>query len=83
MLSDGVHMNSYFFLCTKLNDLITKKQVKYGTIMRIDKYIFKDGENCTDHSPRWQQLLNVNLSFYNAFYFQMDNIYSTGNSFDP
>ncbi|XP_022175457.1 replication protein A 70 kDa DNA-binding subunit-like isoform X2 [Myzus persicae] len=53
VLSDGIHMNSYFFLCGQLNDLIVKKQVKYATILRIDKYKFMDGENSTDHSPRW------------------------------
>jgi len=52
VLSDGIHMNSYFFLCSQLNDLIVKKQVKYGTILRIDEYKFINGENSTDHSPR-------------------------------
>jgi len=52
VLSDGIHMNSYFFLCCQLNDLIVKKQVKYGTILRIDEYKFINGENSTDHSPR-------------------------------
>ncbi|XP_003242847.1 replication protein A 70 kDa DNA-binding subunit isoform X1 [Acyrthosiphon pisum] len=53
VLSDGIHMNSYFFLCSQLNDLIIKKQVKYATILRIDEYKFMDGENSNDHSPRW------------------------------
>jgi len=52
VLSDGIHMNSYFFLCSQLNDLIIKKQVKYATILRIDDYKFMNGENSTDHSPR-------------------------------
>lgn len=52
MLSDGVHMNSYFFICSQLNDLIVKKEMKYGTILKIDKYSFMDGENCINHSPR-------------------------------
>ncbi|XP_026805866.1 replication protein A 70 kDa DNA-binding subunit-like isoform X1 [Rhopalosiphum maidis] len=53
VLSDGVHMNSYFFLYSQLNDLIVKKQVKYATILRIDEYKFMNGENPTNHSPRW------------------------------
>ncbi|XP_025412553.1 replication protein A 70 kDa DNA-binding subunit-like [Sipha flava] len=53
VLSDGVHMNSYFFLDPKLNDMIVKKQIKYGTILSIDQYKFLDGKNCKDHSPRW------------------------------
>jgi len=52
VLSDGIHMNSYFFLSSQLNDLIIKKQVKYATILRIDEYKFMNGENSTDHSPR-------------------------------
>jgi len=52
VLSDGIHMNSYFFLCSQLNDLIVEKQVKYATILRIDEYKFMNGENSTDHSPR-------------------------------
>lgn len=52
VLSDGIYMNSYFFLCSQLNDLIEKKQVKYATILRIDEYKFVNGENSTDHSPR-------------------------------
>jgi hypothetical protein len=52
VLSDGVHMNSYFFLDPKLNDMIVKKQIKYGTILSIDQYKFLDGKNCKDHSPR-------------------------------
>lgn len=52
VLSDGIHMNSYFFLDPKLNNLIIKKQVKYGTILRIDKFRFMNGENSTNHSPR-------------------------------
>lgn len=53
VLSDGIHMNSYFFLSSHLNNLIVKKQVKYATILRIDKYTFINGENSTNHSPRW------------------------------
>jgi len=53
VLSDGVHMNSYFFLSFYLNDLIVSKQVKYGTILRINKYRLMDGENVINHSPRW------------------------------
>lgn len=52
VLSDGVHMNSYFFLSSQLNDLIINHQVKYGTILRVDKYKFIDGENVTEHNPR-------------------------------
>lgn len=55
VLSDGVHMNSYFYLCTELNDLIVEKQMKYGTILRIDEYRFMDGENSSDHSPRLEK----------------------------
>lgn len=52
VLSDGVHMNSYFYLSSRLNDLILQKQVEHGTMLRINNYSFTAGENCTDHSPR-------------------------------
>jgi len=52
VLSDGAHMNSYFYLCVQLNGLIERKEVKYGTLLRIDKHEFIDGENCTNHNPR-------------------------------
>lgn len=29
-----------------------EKEVKYGTIMKIEEYKFMDGENCIDHSAR-------------------------------
>lgn len=59
VLSDGAHMNSYFYICARLNDLIAKKEMKYGTILKIDKYTFMDGENCTDHSARSKKKKNV------------------------
>lgn len=55
VLSDGVHMNSYFYLCTELHNLIVEKQIKYGTILKIDEYRFIDGENSFDHSPRLEK----------------------------
>lgn len=58
VLSDGIYMNSYFFLCSQLNDLIVKKQVKYATILRIDEYTFMNGENSTNHSPRLDKKKN-------------------------
>lgn len=60
VLSDGAHMNSYFYLCVQLNDLIVKKEIKYGTLLRIDEHKFMDGENCTNHSPRLK--IKINLS---------------------
>lgn len=59
VLSDGVHMNSYFYLSSQLNCTISEKQIKYGTILKIDKYIFTDGENTNDNSPR----LKINKAF--------------------
>ncbi|XP_050433019.1 replication protein A 70 kDa DNA-binding subunit-like isoform X2 [Adelges cooleyi] len=57
VLSDGVYMNSYFYLCIQLNYLLIENKVKYGTILRIDEYKFNDGENCMNRSPR--QLLLI------------------------
>lgn len=53
VLSDGVYMNSYFYLCIQLNYLLIENKVKYGTILRIDEYKFNDGENCMNRSPRF------------------------------
>ncbi|XP_027849888.2 replication protein A 70 kDa DNA-binding subunit-like [Aphis gossypii] len=69
VLSDGIYMNSYFFLCSQLNDLIVKKQVKYATILRIDEYTFMNGENSTNHSPRWIILIQkVTVLFHRNVY---------------
>ncbi|VVC34193.1 Replication factor-A protein 1, N-terminal,Nucleic acid-binding, OB-fold,Replication protein [Cinara cedri] len=53
VLSDGVHMNSYFFLDHRLNDLINQGQLNYGMIIKIEDFRFVDGDSYTDHSPRW------------------------------
>lgn len=55
VLSDSVNMNSYFFLDSSLHYLMDHKQLNYGTIIKIDKFKFMDGENCTDHSLRSEQ----------------------------
>lgn len=80
VLSDGTHMNSYFYLCIQLNDLIVKKKVKYGTLLRIDEHKFIDGENCTNHSPRLKIKINLSkvdiyLVLVNFTYF-LDGLYS-------
>lgn len=52
VLSDGLHMNSYFYVSNHFGDLVVNKQIKYGTLMRLEEYTFIDGENVTNHKAR-------------------------------
>ncbi|XP_050542356.1 replication protein A 70 kDa DNA-binding subunit-like isoform X2 [Daktulosphaira vitifoliae] len=52
VLSDGIHMNSYFYLSSGLSFLLIENQLKYGTIFCIDKFQFVNGKDCKNQSPR-------------------------------
>lgn len=54
VLSDGLHMNSYFYVSFHFGDLIKNKQVKFGTLLRLEEYKFIDGENVTNHDARFK-----------------------------
>lgn len=77
VLSDGLHLNSYFYVSYHFGDLIVKKQVKYGTLLRLEEYTFMDGENVTNNNARLKTKKKIKLfvCYCNQFYFQIDNIY--------
>lgn len=49
-LSDGLNLNSYFYVSYHFGELIVNKRLEYGTLLRLEDYTFKEKENDYDNT---------------------------------